>query len=252
MTERIARRGRASGALEEARPSGGGRAGGGAPPTAALADTEPVGISIPRSRDADRSRIAILAAARDEFAAYGLGGSRVDRIAERAGLNKKLIYYYFENKEHLFREVLEEAYLQIRVAERGLRLLDLPPEDAVRQLVEFTWHYFLAHPEFLTLLNSENLYRARHVQQSGKAKALNSPLIVELGTIVERGRAEGLFRDGADPLQLYISIAGVCYFYLSNQHTLGAIFGRDLSSPDALAERLTHVCDVILGYLRVG
>ena len=213
---------------------------------------EPLQTTIPRSRDADRSRIAILAAARDEFAAYGLGGSRVDRIAERAGLNKKLIYYYFENKEHLFREVLDEAYLQIRVAERELHLLDLPPELAVRRLVEFTWHYFVAHPEFLTLLNSENLYRARHVQQSGKAKALNSPLIVELGTIVERGRVQGIFRGGADPLQLYISIAGVCYFYLSNQHTLSAIFGRDLSSPTALGERLTHVCDVILGYLRLG
>jgi len=203
----------------------------------------------PRTRDADRSREAILAAARDEFAEYGLGGARVDRIAERAAINKKLIYYYFENKENLFRAVLEEAYLSIREAEQQLHLADMPPEQAVRRLTEFTWHYYLEHPEFLTLLNSENLHRARHIKDSERARALNTPLIEALGGILERGRAAGIFRGGVDPLQLYISIAGIAYFYLSNQHTLSTIFGRDLMSPKALNERLSHICDVILGYV---
>jgi hypothetical protein len=70
-----------------------------------------------------------------------------------------------------------------------------------------------------------------------------------LGGILERGRATGVFRGGVDPLQLYISIAGIAYFYLSNQHTLSTIFGRDLMSPKALNERLSHICDVILGYV---
>jgi AcrR family transcriptional regulator len=203
----------------------------------------------PRTRDADRSREAILVAARDEFAEYGLGGARVDRIAERAAINKKLIYYYFENKEQLFRAVLEEAYLRIREAEQQLHLTDMPPEQAVRRLTEFTWHYYLEHPEFLTLLNSENLHRARHIKGSERARALNTPLIEALGGILERGRAAGVFRGGVDPLQLYISIAGIAYFYLSNQHTLSTIFGRDLMSPKALNERLSHICDVILGYV---
>lgn len=216
-----------------------------APATAAHAD----GASPPRARDADRSREAILGAARDEFAAHGLGGARVDRIAERAGLNKKLIYYYFEDKEDLFRAVLEEAYLDIRAAEQQLHLADLPPDQAVRRLTEFTWHYYLEHPEFLTLLNSENLHRARHLEGSTRARALNTPLIETLGQILERGRASGLFRGGVDPLQLYISIAGIAYFYLSNQHTLSAIFGRDLMTPRALNERLSHIGEVILGYV---
>src|SRR5438552_18673995 len=104
-----------------------------------------------RLRDADRSQGAILAAARDEFAEFGLGGARMDRIAERAGVNKRLIYYYFEDKESLFEAVLEQAYLDIRGEERQLHLLDLSPSDAVRRLVEFAWDYYLAHPEFLTL-----------------------------------------------------------------------------------------------------
>ena len=202
-----------------------------------------------RQRDADRSREAILAAARAEFAALGLGGARVDRIAERAGLNKRLIYYYFENKDALFLAVLEDTYLDIREAEKQLHLTDLPPADAIRRLTEFTWNYYLAHPEFLSLLNSENLHRARHLVDSQRVRELNSPLIRTLGEILERGRADGSFRGGIDPMQLYISIAGLAYFYLSNRHTLSAIFGRNLMAPKARSERLSHICDVILGYV---
>lgn len=202
-----------------------------------------------RQRDADRSQGTILAAARDEFAEYGLGGARMDRIAERAALNKRLIYYYFEDKEKLFQAVLEQAYKDIREEERKLNLLNLKPADALRRLVEFTWDYYLAHPEFLTLLNSANLHRARHLQDSRQAREMNSPLIEMLAEILERGRKDGSFRGGVDPLQLYVSIAGLSYFYLSNNHTLSAIFGRDLMSTKARHERLTHMCDVILGYV---
>jgi AcrR family transcriptional regulator len=202
-----------------------------------------------RQRNADRSQSTILAAARDEFAEHGLGGARMDRIAERAGVNKRLIYYYFEDKDRLFQAVLEQAYRHIRDEERRLNLLALKPADAVRRLVEFTWDYYLANPEFLSLLNSENLQSARHLENSQRAREMNSPLIATLGEILERGRKEGTFRGGIDPLQLYVSIAGLAYFYLSNHHTLSAIFGRDLMTAKARNERLTHMCDVILGYV---
>jgi AcrR family transcriptional regulator len=202
-----------------------------------------------RTRDADRSQLLILAAARDEFHEHGLGGARVDRIASRAAVDKKLLYYYFENKDKLFQAVLEDTYRSIREAEQKLHLLELPPADALRALTVFTWDYYLAHPEFLTLLNSANLHRARHLQGSKQARALNSPLIHTLGEVLERGRRSGVFRGGVDPMQLYISIAGLSYFYLGNQHTLSAIFGRSLTSARSKAERLSHICDVILGYV---
>jgi AcrR family transcriptional regulator len=210
---------------------------------------DPSPASEERLRDADRSQGIILAAARDEFAEFGLGGARMDRIAERAGLNKRLIYYYFEDKERLFQAVLEQVYRDIREEERNLHLLDLTPPDAVRRLVEFTWTYYLEHPEFITLLNSANLHKARHLEDSQNARALNSPLIETLAEILERGRREGTFRGGVDPVQLYVSIAGLSYFYLSNSHTLSAIFGRDLMTAKARSERLSHMSDVILGYL---
>jgi hypothetical protein len=84
---------------------------------------------------------------------------------------------------------------------------------------------------------------------SRRAREMNSPLIEMLAQILERGRKDGSFRGGIDPLQLYVSIAALSYFYLSNSHTLSAVFGRDLLSPKARNERLTHICDVILGYV---
>ena len=203
----------------------------------------------PRSRDADRSQQTILLAARDEFALFGLAGARVDRIAERADINKRLIYYYFKSKDELFLAVLEAAYADIREAETKLHLQGMPPSQAIRRLTEFTWDYYIAHPEFLTLLNSENLHKGRHLAMSSRVRETNSPLIETLAEILERGRSEGLFRGGIDPMQLYVTIAGMAYFYLSNNHTLSAIFARDLMTPKAHQERLSHMCDVILGYV---
>jgi AcrR family transcriptional regulator len=202
----------------------------------------------PRTRDADRTQAAILQAATAEFAEAGLGGARMERIAQRVGVNKRLLYYYFDDKDHLFSAVLQVAYAQIRKAEQALQLEDLPPLAALRRLVEFTWTYYLEHPEFLTLLNSENLHKARHLQGSSRIQQLNSPVIESLGRILERGRADGVLRGGIDPLQLYISIASLAYFYLSNNHTLSAAFGRSLSTPRALEERLSHITEVVVAY----
>ena len=204
-----------------------------------------------RTRDADRTQQQILRAAMAEFADLGLGGARIDGIAERAGVNKRLIYYYFASKDELFLAVLEQTYADIRDAERELHLLEIEPVQALRCLVAFTWEHYLAHPEFLTLLNSENLHRARHLKQSARVREMNSPLIQTLGEVLERGRRGGLFRGGVDPLQLYISIAGLAYFYLSNKHTLSAIFGRDLMSTKALNQRLSHITEVVMGYVLV-
>ena len=173
----------------------------------------------------------------------------MDRIAERAEVNKRLIYYYFENKESLFLAVLEKAYEGIRGEEQQLNLTQVEPIEAIRRLIAFTWNYYLAHPEFLTLLNSENLHRARHLKKSAKVRSMHSPLVQTLAGVLERGSKAGLFRAGVDPVQLYISIAGISYFYLSNCHTLSTIFDRDLLSPKAKLERLSHMTDMVLGFL---
>jgi AcrR family transcriptional regulator len=201
------------------------------------------------TRDAVRTQSAILEAATQEFARHGLGGARVDRIAARAKTNKRMLYYYFGGKEDLFLAVLERAYEHIRSEEQQLHLTNLPPVAGVTELVVFTWNYFVAHPEFMTLLNSENLHRAQHLKKSRKIRAMHSPLIATLSEVLERGAREGVFRRGVDPVQLYVSIAALGYFYLSNNHTLSTIFGRDLLAARAKAVRLAHIKALVLGYL---
>ena len=201
------------------------------------------------TRDPERTRARILDAARDEFAAHGLGGARVDRIAANANANKRMLYYYFGNKDDLFQAVLEGAYAHIRDAEKELRLTEIDPPEAIRRLVSFTWEYYLEHPEFMTLLNSANLHQARHLKKSAKVRSMHSPFVAMIEEILERGRKSGVFRAGVDPVQLYISIAALTYFYLGNKYTLSAIFGRDLLSPRAKAERLAHMSDLVLGFL---
>lgn len=194
-------------------------------------------------------RIRILEAAKKEFAAHGLAGARIDRIAAEADANKRMLYYHVGNKEDLYLAVLEAAYEKIRAEERGLDLEHLDPSAAIARLIDFTWNYFIRNPEFLALLNTENVAKARNLKRSTKVKSMHSPFVEMIRTIVDRGVKTGEFRIAMDPVQLYISIAGLCFFYLSNSATLSFIFGRDLLKKDAKEERLQHVIMLVLAAL---
>ena len=194
-------------------------------------------------------RLRILEAAKQEFAAHGLAGARVDRIAANAGANKRMLYYHVGNKEDLYLAVLEGAYETIRSEERGLDLEHLDPPEAIERLIDFTWNYFLRNPEFLALLNTENLAKARHLKRSNKVKSMHSPFVEMIRTVVRRGVESGDFRVAVDPVQLYISIAGLCFFYLSNSATLSVIFGRDLLKKEARDERFAHMVALVLAAL---
>ncbi|WP_312861796.1 TetR/AcrR family transcriptional regulator [Segnochrobactrum spirostomi] len=203
-----------------------------------------------KPRDADATRARILDAAMAEFAAKGLSGARVDEIAERAGFNKRMLYHYFGSKDDLFQAVIETAYRKVWEEEAALQLDHLAPDDALRRLVSFTWDYYLAHPEFITLLNSENLYEARHFKQS-KTIADGARQSRDLvGQILARGAAAGLFRSGIDPVQLNITISAVGYYYLTNRHTASVVYERDMTAPDALAARLAFNIETILAMVR--
>ena len=201
-------------------------------------------------RDPDRTREAILTAAQDEFAAKGLFGGRVNTIARRAGANKRMIYHYFGNKEGLYLAALERVYEDLRGTERRLNLDHVEPEVAIQRLVEFNFDYSRQHPEMISLINSENLHRARHLSRSRKVRELHSPFVKLIADILHRGVAKGVFRSGLDPVDVYITIAAIGYFYLANNWTLSAIFGRNLGTPAANRRRKRHNVDMVLHALR--
>ena len=202
------------------------------------------------TRNPVRTKAAILSAATDIFAEKGFGGARVDDIAARAAINKRMLYHYFGDKEALYLAVLEAAYSGIRMAEADLRLAERDPEEAMRQLTAFTWDYFLEHPEFLSLLNTENLMQGKYVRASKRIIALHSPMIALIRDTLDEGVKAGKFRPNVDPVELYISIAALGFFYLANRWTLSAIFRRDLAKPAELSRRGEHIVDVIMAYLR--
>lgn len=200
-------------------------------------------------RDPEGMRIRILEAAKKEFAAHGLAGARVDRIAAEAGANKRMLYYHVGKKDDLYLAVLEASYEKIRAEERTLDLEHLAPPDAIESLIAFTWNYFIRNPEFLALLNTENLEQAKHLKRSDKVKSMHSPFVEMIRTVVNRGVASGDFKVAMDPVQLYISIAALSFFYLANNATLSVIFGRDLLAQPAKDERLAHMVALVLAAL---
>ena len=171
-------------------------------------------------RDPEGMRIRILEAAKQEFAAHGLAGARVDRIAAKAGANKRMLYYHVGNKEDLYLEVLEGAYEKIRAEERGLDLEHLDPPEGDRAADRLHLELFSAQSGISRAAQHREPRKARHLKRSTRVKSMHSPFVEMIRTVVTRGVESGDFRDAVDPVQLYISIAGLCFFYLSNSATL--------------------------------
>jgi AcrR family transcriptional regulator len=201
-------------------------------------------------RDAERTQQMILGAAEVEFASKGLAGARVDVIADRAGANKRMLYYYFASKEGLYLAVLERTYIAMRQAERELNLTNLEPLDAIRMLVEFKFDYCQAHPLLIPLLSGENMHGAKYLKRSRKLREMHVSLVEVIGRVLAAGEAEGAIRAGIDPVHLYLSMSAESYFYFSNAATLSAAFGRPLLSEAEQRLRRKHCVDVILAYVR--
>jgi AcrR family transcriptional regulator len=210
----------------------------------------PEGAAPPRRRQPATTCSNILTAATAEFAAKGLEGARTDEIAARAGVNKRMLYHYFGNKEALWLAVLEHAYEAIRAEERKLDVGALDPVEGMRRLVAFSIGYDRDHPEFLALLNNENLHRAKYLRKSQRVRHLHSSLVDQIADLLVRGERQGVFRGGVDPVELYTTIAGLGFFYFANIYTLSAIFGRDLGASAARERHLAHATEVVMNYLR--
>jgi len=203
-----------------------------------------------RTNDPARTRADIIEVATREFADKGLAGARIDLIAEAMRTSKRMIYYYFGNKEGLYLAVLENAYSSMRGIESQLHLEDLPPEDALRKLVGHTVDYQLAHPEFIRLVMNENMHRGEYLQQSKVIQKLNVPAIEGLRQVLERGQQAGVFRSGIDPVDLHASISALSVFNVANRHTFSLIFKRDLDSHAAVTTRRDSIVEMIVRFVR--
>jgi AcrR family transcriptional regulator len=202
-----------------------------------------------RTNDPDRTKADIIEIATHEFSEKGLSGARIDEIAERTRTSKRMIYYYFESKEGLYRAVLEESYRRIRSIEATLDLEHKPPLEALAQHVRFTFDYQLANPDFIRLVMVENIHNAVHIAQLSSAQQSNMAAIETLRSIVKRGIAAGVMRKDLDTIDLHMSISALCFFNVSNRHTFSTIFKVDMVSLAATAARRESVTDLILRFV---
>ncbi|KJZ19049.1 TetR/AcrR family transcriptional regulator [Loktanella sp. S4079] len=197
-------------------------------------------------QDPEAVKADILRVAREEFAAHGLSGARAQEIASRTKTSKRMIFYYFKDKENLYREVLEQAYRDVRTGEKALELENLDPVAALRKLVAYTFDHHRANEDFIRLVMIENIHRGSHVAESDTIRAGNSPVVEQLKEIVERGQQQGIFRDDIDPLQLHWKISAFCFFNVSNEATFSVIFGNEMTTQTGQDSLKADVVDTIV------
>jgi len=204
-----------------------------------------------RRESSRKTRETIIQAALDEFSSKGYDGGRVDEIALRAGINKNVLYHHFGNKDDLFTAVLEYTYDAIRSHQKDLQIRGMDPVNGMRRLVIFTGQVWVRFPEFQRILSSENMNKGKHIVTSDTIREMYNPLLDTIRGLLERGIQEGVFREGVDAVDLYISITSLTAHYVSNRYTFEAIFGQRLMTAQRIKQRLDHAADMVLRYLQV-
>ncbi|MEV4175233.1 TetR/AcrR family transcriptional regulator [Nonomuraea sp. NPDC049709] len=207
-----------------------------------------------RRRDPDGTRSEILEVAQQEFARHGYAGARVDEIAARMRTTKRMIYYYFGSKERLYVAVLEKAYAEVREMERAVQVEHLAPVEAIRTLAELAFDHHDLLRDFIKLVTIENVHQAEHIRTSQALTNLGTPVLDLIEAILEAGTASGDFvaclTQGADAIDVHMLISSFCFFRVANQHTFGALFGRDMSAPEHRARLRAMVGDMVVAYVR--
>ncbi len=217
---------------------------------AASAASTPAGSEGRRKYDPEETKRNILDIATQEFSAMGLTGARVDAIAERTNTTKRMLYYYFGSKEGLYEAVLEQVYGDIRALEQELELAEMDPEEALRELIGFTFDYHDKHRDFVRLVTIENVHGAKYVEQSKTFKSRNATVVKTLEDLIARGVAAGRFRDDVEPLDLHLMISSFCFHRVANRHTWSAAFGREPSGPRSRARHREMIIEAVLCYMR--
>src|SRR4051812_10974305 len=199
-----------------------------------------------REQAAQETRDAILKAATKIFAKHGFSGGRIDEISKAAKSYDRMIYYYFGSKEDLFVAVLEEMYKRFNEAETALELSSDQPVESLTAVIRVMWGFYQRNPEFITLLNDENLHRGKHISRSLRAREYSSPALQILEQVLEAGARKKVFRNGLVARDVYLMIAGLNYFYLSNRFTLSSFLGEKLEAPEALTHWQAFVVEAVL------
>lgn len=204
-----------------------------------------------RVNDPEGTKANILEVATREFAERGFDGARIDAIAEQTKTSKRMLYYYFGSKQGLYQAVLVNYYVKLRGAEAQIDLEHLPPLEALEKLTHSTFDYHVRNADTVRLVMVENIAMGRHMDELPSLDPLNSVLIGALRKVCQRGHKDGVMRK-VDPTKLYMSIAALCFFNVSNRYTFSRLFGIDMASAAAVKARKKEISEMILRFVQPG
>ena len=179
------------------------------------------------------------------FAEKGYHGTTVDEIVDMANINKRMVYYYFGNKEKLYGAVLAEAYKRLEELEVEIGEKTLPVEEWMSHIVRIYFDFHGNNPEFSKLVLWENLYYGRGLE-SQEMKITKHPILKKLDEIITRGVKEGKLRKNLNARYLLISLIGLCQVYSANRYTLSQTLGMDLGSEKERKKGVEHTIDLLL------
>ena len=202
-----------------------------------------------RLKDPEATKRNIISIATKEFAEKGLSGARVDEIAERTRTSKRMLYYYYKNKEGIYIAVLEHAYHKMRDIDQ-IDTDGLAPDEALRRIVSVSFMHHVNNPNYVRLIMNENLHHGKYIRKSANISDSNSRIISILTEIIKSGQKIGIFREAIDPIDLHMTISALCFSYVSNKYTFGTLFRTDMDSAKAIEKRREDVVNTVLASVR--
>ena len=176
----------------------------------------------------------ILAAAEQHFAAQGLAGARTEQIATAAHANKAMLYYYFGDKRHLHRAVLENLFRQLRSGVYQPQREQSSPRERLREFITAYFDFLASHPNYPRLVHREAMESTKEFDSI--VRQYLRPFHNQLVRTLEQGIASGEFRS-VDPHDTAFTIMGMTTSYFAAAAIFSQVAGHNLLTPHALAAR---------------
>ena len=194
----------------------------------------------------EQSRAAILRAAVREFADYGIAGARTDAIAQAAGVNKALLYYYFQDKERMYGAVLDQVFSGLKQRVYASLEGDAPPREKILAYVAAYFDYIAANPLYPRLVQSEMMRAGKGLSPNLQRMVRDyfRPIFRRLSEVMNDGIARGDFRP-VDPIHFIPSVVAIIVFYFSTAPVLQLVTHTNPLAPERIAERRAAVLDFV-------
>ena len=203
---------------------------------------------MPSSRNPELTKKKILEAGEQCFAEKGFYGARIDEISDCSGVNKRMIYAYFGNKESLYLAVLKQVYSRMQQMELNHIAAEGDCKEAVVSIIRNNYQFLYENPTVVKIMMWENLNEAQFAK-SVSLRSIKQPVYDKIRSVLNRGIAEGVFREEIDVESVVFDTIAFSFSYFSNRYTLSQIFDTDFNREDEMQRRVEHICDCILQYL---